>query len=376
MNNKYQVGCVIGSGGFGITYAGWNLSLNKPIAIKEFFPHNRVSRNAEETFLITPNGSEENQLIYYKGIDWFQREARTLAALGNTPNVVHVEDYFRENGTSYIIMDFIRGKSLTAYAREKGGVLSPEEVFSLMKKPIEALSKVHRYGLIHRDISPDNLMIDDHGEVWLVDFGAATALDEGSELRATELFMNKSFAPPELEAEKELGTWSDIYSICASMVYLMSDKRMPSSAEREQNDTIPALLKPLKLKYRQRKALMCGLHLKTKQRTENTALLLNELYKVPLPKSEAEKKRQKQQIRYLRLGIVACYAFMCMWFMLKLDKQTPAACHAWFHKDVEQAMILAEDFAEGYYAGGICLRITGIAGQHQTVQMNRFIKWR
>lgn len=218
---KYQIGCTIGEGGFGITYAGWDLVLDKPVAVKEFFPKARVSRDSSSTFCVTPDDTEDNQLIYYKGVKWFEREARILAALEGTPNIVNVKDYFQANGTAYIIMDFIRGKSLMAYAIEKGGVLAAEEVLSLMKKPLMALSKVHQYGLLHRDISPANLMIDEDGEVYLIDFGAATTLDINSELRATELFIHNGFAPPEQYLEKEQGTWSDIYSVCSTMVCLI-----------------------------------------------------------------------------------------------------------------------------------------------------------
>lgn len=120
LRQKYAIGSVIGEGGFGITYAGWDLALDKPIAIKEFYPQKSVSRNTEDSFLVTPNGTEDHQLIYYKGVEWFQHEARILAALGDTHNVIHVEDYFQANGTAYIIMDYIRGKSLDVYMKEQG----------------------------------------------------------------------------------------------------------------------------------------------------------------------------------------------------------------------------------------------------------------
>lgn len=355
LNGRYQVGCVIGSGGFGITYTGWDLSLNKPVAVKEFFPRNRVSRNTEETFSVTPTGNEDDQLIYYKGVDWFQREARILAALNDTPNIVHVEDYFRENGTAYIVMDFIRGKSLSLYAEEKGGRLRAEEVLALMKKPIEALQKVHMFGLIHRDISPDNLILAENGEVFLIDFGAATALDENSELKATELFMNHSFSPPEKDSEKDQGTWTDIYSICATVIRLMTGGNIPSPGEREQNDTVAAILKPLDLKRRQKNAIFHGLHLKIRLRTENTAVLLNELYNEPLPKTELEKNRQKQLTRYLIIGFVTSYVLLFAGLALHLERQIPMYLNAWFHNDVSQAMVLADRYARGYYLGGSSL---------------------
>lgn len=352
LNERYQVGCVIGSGGFGITYAGWDLSLNKPVALKEFFPRNRVSRNTSETFSVTPNENEENQIIYHKGINWFQREARILSALKDTPNIVHVEDYFTENGTAYIIMEFIRGKSLALYAKENGGTLNAEEVLGLMKAPIKALQKVHGFGLIHRDITPDNLVISEDGEVFVIDFGAATSLDRDSELKATELFINRSFAPPEQESETDQGTWTDIYSICATITRLISGENIPTSAEREQNDSVPLLLKRLNLKSKQRKALLHGLYLKRRQRTENTAFLLNELYNEPLPKSEIEKKHQKQLIKYIMVAFISSYVLLYAGLSLKIEEQIPDILNAWVGRDVDQAISLAENYANGYYWGG------------------------
>ena len=355
IRGKYQIGCVIGSGGFGITYAGWDLSLNKPVAVKEFFPRTTVSRNADDTFFVTPNGNEDNHLIYYKGVNWFQREARILAALNDTPNIVHVEDYFKENGTAYIIMDYIQGKPLSVYAKENGGKLDAKDVFRLMKKPIESLQKVHRYGLIHRDISPDNLILSEDGEVYIIDFGAATSLDENSELKATELFMNKSFAPPEQESEKDQGTWTDIYSVCATMLFLITGENIPSSVVREQNDSVPGLLKCLNINRRQRNALLHGLCLKVCQRTENTAFLINELYNIPLPKSDVEKKRQKQLIKYIIICFAASYVLLYAGLALKIEQQIPSIFIAWFKHDINQAILTADRYALGYYWGGSAL---------------------
>lgn len=355
LNGKYQVGCVIGSGGFGITYSGWDLSLNKPIAVKEFFPHGKVSRDIEDTISVKPNGDEYDQYIYNKGVNWFQREARILAALYDTPNIVHVEDYFKENGTAYIIMEFIRGKSLSSYAKEEGGSLDAAKVLNMMRKPIEALQRVHRYGLIHRDISPENLIIAENKEVYLIDFGAATSIDEDSELKATELFINKYYSPPEQESEKDQGTWTDIYSICATIVRLITGENIPSSAEREQNDTLPKTIHSLKLKPKQKKAILHGLNLNIKNRTENIAIFLNELYDVPLPESEIKKKRQRQLIRKMFIGFVALYILLIIAIVLNFDSLIPDYYEAWVKHDTSKAMEIADNHAKGIYLGGSLL---------------------
>lgn len=309
---RYLVGAVIGRGGFGITYAGWDLTLNKPIAIKEFYPQNRVSRNTEESLWVTPEGTEESQLVYHNGVEWFQHEARILAALGDTHNVVHVEDFFQANGTAYIIMDFIRGEMLAAYLTKKGSKIPETETMDLLKKPLEALNKVHQFGLLHGDISPSNLMMDDNGEVHLIDFGASTSVKDDSEFKVQELFMNRKFSPPEQLKNQELGFWSDVYAFCATCIYLMTGKTIPSAAEREADDPIPGILRTLKLPYRQKRALRHGLMLNPKRRTENTARLLYELYKVPLPKSKEALQRQKKITYSVVASVFLLYVVMVL----------------------------------------------------------------
>lgn len=349
LKQKYVIGSVIGEGGFGITYAGWDLALNKPIAIKEFYPQNKVSRNSEESFDVTPDGTEENQLVYYNGVEWFQREARILAALGDTHNVVHVEDFFQANGTAYIIMDFIRGKTLADYVAERGGKIPEAEVLELLKKPIEALGKVHQFGLLHGDISPSNLMLDDNREVHLIDFGASSSMKDDSEFNMQVLFLNQKFASPEQLKNQELGTWSDVYAVCATIIYLMTGKTIPSPVEREANDPLPSILRTLKLTYRQKRALRHGLMLNAKRRTENIALLLYELYKVPLPKSEEELKRQKRITLCVAAVILSLYTGTVLFLGLDIDEKIEILYRAYILKDTAAVMEYAKKSAYGIY---------------------------
>lgn len=355
LKNRYHIGCVIGTGGFGITYAGWDISLNKPVAIKEFFPRNNVDRDTANTFHVNPHDAPENKLIFFKGIKWFEKEARTLAALRDNPGIVQVQDYFRENDTAYIIMDFIHGKTLTEYAKSKGGILSSEEVLTLLRTPIKTLQKIHQFDILHRDISPDNLIVDEESNVYLIDFGAATSLDNESDLKSTELYVREAFSPPEQTSDINQGPWTDIYSICSTILYLIMGEEIPSSCIREQNDTLPSLLKSIKIKRNQKRALIHGLELKVKNRTENIAILMHELYNEPLPKTESEKENQRKKIRHLIAILAASYLLFFIVFATGFFEHIPDIRNvykAWIEKDAISSFSIADGIASGIYKGG------------------------
>ena len=172
LNGKYMIGVAIGEGGFGITYIGYDLNLGIKVAVKEYFPNGLVSRDTHNTDQITIfSGSDQQQ--YNAGKEKFINEARALAKFDNLPGVVSVKDFFKENGTAYIVMEFIEGETFRNYLRRNGNRISAEQTINMMRPVIESLIYIHRSGIIHRDISPDNIMITRDGRVKLIDFGAA-----------------------------------------------------------------------------------------------------------------------------------------------------------------------------------------------------------
>ena len=177
LRGTYLVGKTLGKGGFGITYIGYHLALGAVVAIKELFPEEAVYRATDSN-----NSSPDNTTVsltsssmkapYEKTLQDFMREARTVWEI-DLPGVVKVTDCFEENGTAYMVMKYIAGKSLREYLVDSGRPMPEKEVLGLLKPVILSLQKLHDKGIIHRDISPDNMMLGEDGKVTLVDFGAA-----------------------------------------------------------------------------------------------------------------------------------------------------------------------------------------------------------
>lgn len=162
---KYLLGKVLGEGGFGITYLGWDLNLELKVAVKEYFPNGLVTRMSSYSTTVTALTGNHMEL-YAQGMERFVDEARSLAKFWQLEGIVTVKDYFQANKTAYIVMEFAEGKTLKALLHD-GGRIPADHVFHMMRPVMDALENVHGAGVIHRDISPDNLMVDDHGQIFM-----------------------------------------------------------------------------------------------------------------------------------------------------------------------------------------------------------------
>ena len=169
LKQRYLAGRVLGQGGFGITYVAWDTKLKARVAVKEYMPNDICTRQANTVSVAME--SKEDEFAY--GRERFQEEARTLAKFMGQPNIAGVTDYFDENGTSYFVMDYIEGISFKTYIAGQGGKISPEEALDVMIPVLRALTAVHGEGIIHRDVTPDNIYITKDGNVKLLDFGSA-----------------------------------------------------------------------------------------------------------------------------------------------------------------------------------------------------------
>jgi len=240
LQGRYQVGKKLGQGGFGITYIGWDDALEAPIAIKEYYPNSFVNRDCGSSLSVSCSGSNVSDLFAHNR-DRFLREARILAKLQNVPGIVRVQNLFSENNTAYIIMEYVEGIDLKQYIRMQGRVLTVEEVFSVLRPMIYALSKVHEAELVHRDISPDNIMILPDGSAKLLDFGAAREVenpDVNADLpQSTEAILKHGFAPMEQYRRRgSLGPWTDVYALCATIYYCLTGRVPNSAPERIMGD--------------------------------------------------------------------------------------------------------------------------------------------
>ncbi len=273
LNGKYLIGTVIGEGGFGITYIGRDLVLEKKVAVKEFYPMGHINRNNEKSGYLTISTEEQRELVR-KGMDRFLEEARNVAQFSEEPGIVDVKDFFEENDTAYIIMEYLEGKTLASHVRELG-TLNTERVFDLMIPVINALSKMHKLGVIHRDISPDNMMYLSKGTLKLMDFGAARYyMERNRELTST---IKRGYAPEEqYTSNSEQGPWTDVYGLCATIYKCITGVTPTDALERISQDH---LKRPSELGTRitpqLENALMYGLALHAKDRCRSMEELLH-----------------------------------------------------------------------------------------------------
>jgi len=223
LHDQYMVGRALGRGGFGVTYMGFDLNLRRRVAIKEFFPASLAYRNTD-TMQVAPYSNDVNE--YRNGLRRAYDEGQTVANLGHVPNIVQVYNAFEANGTVYIVMEYINGVTLAQMVR-KDGPLSWQRALELMTPIMRALEKVHAKDVIHRDVSPDNIMLNrETDETVLLDFGAARKA--GSGLTAT---LRPGYAPVEQYSEKASQDGRvDEYALCATLYFLMTGKA-PESAE-------------------------------------------------------------------------------------------------------------------------------------------------
>lgn len=278
LQNKYMIGRVIGIGGFGITYIGWDLNLQTYIAIKEYFPGSLASRDTSTTVTqVLPNESSKD--VYEKGLKRYVEEAQNLSKFYQLQGIVSVKDFFYENATGYIVMEYINGINLKEYLNNAGGKLPEQTVLGLMKPVFESLHTMHNSGLVHRDISPDNIMVDKDNKIKLIDFGSARGQSAETDKTYT-VILKHGYAPAEqYYAKGNQGPWTDIYSLCATMYKMLTGQIPPNSVERmEQDEYVDPSKLGIPVSQRTEAVLRKGLAVKTTDRYQNIGQLLSELY--------------------------------------------------------------------------------------------------
>ena len=231
---RYTIEGVLGQGGFGITYLGMDELHKKKVAIKEFFPQGIVMRNIEyeDTVTVTLVGEKEN---YDKGKERFLKEAQTMAMFSKDKGIVKALDFFEINNTAYIVMEYLEGVTLKQYLRENKRIAA-EDLVELLVPLIEALDEIHSQGLIHRDISPDNIMVLPDGRIKLMDFGAARDYTEFGE-KSLSIVLKPGYAPPEqYQTHGVQGPWTDIYALCATMYKCITGENPPDAIDRLVDD--------------------------------------------------------------------------------------------------------------------------------------------
>ncbi len=303
LNGKYRVGRTLGEGGFGITYLAWDTNMQIRTAIKEYYPGSMVSRDTTSdsgNFLTTTTGDRNGD--FEVGLKRYVNEAAILARFFELPGIVTVKDFFYENGTAYIVMEYIEGVSLKRYLEEKGGKLPAKEALKLIEPLISSLAIIHRNKLLHRDISPDNIMLEKNGNIKLIDFGAARYFD-GEGDKSMTVMLKHGYAPIEQYSRKgEQGAGTDIYGLCAVLYRMITGQVPVEAAERIREDK----LKPVRsLAKKTPRYVAAAIEKGLSVLADNRQQSMEELYAELFASKKVRRERNADKLyRFLRKTLI------------------------------------------------------------------------
>lgn len=360
--DRYEIGTVLGFGGFGITYKAWDRKLKSTVAIKEYYPAGIVNRipGEKEVILYSGKGRQE----FGNGLTRFLEEARNTARFSTHPNIVNVFDFFEENGTAYIVMEYLEGISFKQYIKQAGGKLDYNTVTDICGFIMDALEVIHSSGILHRDISPDNIFICSDGRVKLIDFGAAR-FSTGDEEKTLSIVLKMGFAPPEqYRSKSRQGPWTDVYALGATMYRAITGIVPDESVNRVVEDHLkkPGELTegiPEYLDAALMKAMALDPELRFQTVAEFKEAVKNQRKTLAL---EAEVKLRKKK-RLVGIGVVLCVLALIFGFSFQTyrDKKNTAVLQAatvtvWLPADSAESVetdrtvfdSMAEEFAADY----------------------------
>ena len=271
---KYRIERVLGQGGFGNTYVGYNTEFEETVAIKEFFMKGVTER--DETTSVVSVSNADNVQQFEEQREKFKKEARRLRKLKNE-HIVKVHDLFEENGTAYYVMDFIDGESLAEKMKKTGQPFTEAEVRSILSQILEALREVHQNEIWHLDLKPGNIMIDKKGNAYLIDFGASKQIRaNGSMTTSTAFCYTPGYAPTEQIGQMydRFGPWTDIYALGATVYNLLTNKKPPMAIDIEEDEE-DAFDFPATISDEIRKLVVWMMQPKRKARPQNVSDLIS-----------------------------------------------------------------------------------------------------
>ena len=299
LQDRYWIGMMIGFGGFGITYKAYDTKLNVIVAIKEYYPAGLVNRVYGSTRI--QNNSDEQVLEFNSGLEHFIEEARNIAKFSEHSNIMKVYHFFRENHTGYIVMEYLDGISLKYFLEVNGGKTSILYAKEIVLAMAQALKSLHKAGILHRDVSPDNIFLCSDGKIKLIDFGSSRLSKSREGER--DIIVKPGYAPPEqYEKQGNQGTWTDVYALGATFYRAVTGQIPQESLERQRDDClvrlcdydaeIPAYIESVILK---------AMAVDIKDRFEKMEDFEDVLLKrkvVAIPKSAKQKKEQRERCVY------------------------------------------------------------------------------
>lgn len=238
LGERYILGRVLGHGGFAVTYLAWDKLLSNRVAIKEYMPYNIATRVPGKSTVSSVKTGEIRGYYEY-GLEKFLDEARALARFEDHPGIVSVRDIFKDNGTAYLVMQYLEGVTLKEYLQQQGGRIPYGSTLEIMIPVLDALREVHAVGLLHRDVSPDNIFISKNGQIKLIDFGAARyAL--GEHTRSVAVY-KAGYAPEEQYRSKgKQGEYTDVYGVAATIYRAVTGEVPTEALDRMAEDTLEA----------------------------------------------------------------------------------------------------------------------------------------
>ncbi|MFI3326902.1 MAG: PASTA domain-containing protein, partial [Clostridia bacterium] len=281
LNNKYVIGAAIGNGGFGVTYYAWDINLQQKLAIKEYLPSEFSTRMQGKLDIIVFKGEKEEQ--FNVGLEKFVGEANKLVEFRDTEGVVRIQESFFEFGTAYIVMEYLDGETLSKYLSENP-MNSSEKTISMMMPIIQSLKQIHAKGILHRDISPDNIIITKEGKAKLIDFGASRH-ETATKTRSMSVITKAGYSPEEQYRNSgDQGAYTDVYALAATMYHMITGVKPPISIERNAyyKEKKKDLLEPIlnynkEISENEEIAIANALNIKIEQRTESMDIFEKEL---------------------------------------------------------------------------------------------------
>ena len=295
LHDRYVIGKVLGFGGFGVTYIGWDNKLEMKVAVKEYLPSEFSTRMPGQTMVTVFRGEKQEQ--FREGLKKFVDEAKRLANFKNEEGVVRVYDSFTENETAYIVMEYLEGETL-AELLEREGAIPEDRAVEMMMPVMKSLEVIHSAGILHRDIAPDNIFITKDGTTKLIDFGASRYATT-SHSRSLTVIIKPGYSPEEqYRSNGDQGTHTDVYALGATLYKMMTGKTPPDAMERRaqfegQNKDI--LIEPRKLNKSisqvREVAILNAMNVRVQDRTSNVQIFIREL------ESEYPAKRRYGKIK-------------------------------------------------------------------------------
>ena len=299
LEGRYLIGRVLGAGGFGITYLAYDMTLRQIIALKEYLPGEFSTRVPTQAQVTVYTGEKQEQFI--AGRKRFVEEARKLAKFQNHEGILHVYDCFDANNTSYIVMEYLEGKTVSQMMHDNGKI-EPDMAIKIICDILLPLEDIHKSGILHRDIAPDNIMVLSDGRAKLIDFGAARYATT-SHSKSLSILVKQGYTPAEqYQSKGNQGPWTDVYSSAATL-YAMLTGRIPQDAMERMNQD--ELVKPSKLGAKVSKsvdnAIMNALNIPVEGRYQSAREFREALMSATVKRRKAKMKQA--DIGKLPIGI-------------------------------------------------------------------------